>query len=193
MGFFASINDDLQTGKQGPKGIAEQVQALKWSSQGGRPCHQTDGSTINEDAFEDGCHFNVDHQVVKYQDFVNLFMENNAESCLGREVRDIMVSVPTYFDHSQRQAIKDAGVICSLNVLRIINEPEVATKPRGNTEPSTRAMLSLQDESLGETSKSDPELMLRSALWILQMAYLLLQSCPQAQAYQATSGLLGRV
>ena len=98
--------------------------------------------------------------MVNYQDFINFFMEETAESCLGQEVRNIVVSVPAYFDHSQRQAIKDAGVICSLNVLRIINEPEVATKPRGNTEPLTRAMLSLQDESLGGTSKLDSELFL---------------------------------
>ena len=46
----------------------------------------------------------------------------------------------------------------------------------------SRAKLSLQDESPGGTSKANPELMLQSALWILQMAYLLLQSGPQAQA-----------
>ena len=38
-------NDDLRTGNQGPRGAIEQVQASKWSSQGGRPCHQTDRST----------------------------------------------------------------------------------------------------------------------------------------------------
>ena len=67
--------------------------------------------------------------MVNYQDFVNLFMEESAETYLGQEVRNIVVSVPAYFDHSQRQAIKDAGVISSLNVLRVINEPKVVTKP----------------------------------------------------------------
>ena len=68
-------------------------------------------------------------QVVKYQDFVNLFMEKNAETYSGHEVGKIMVSVPAYFDDSQRQAIKDAGAIIELNVLRIIDEPKAATKP----------------------------------------------------------------
>ena len=53
----------------------------------------------------------------------------------------------------------------------------------------SRAKLSLQDESPGETSKVNPELMLQSALWILQMAYLLLQSGPQAQALRPKNEL----
>ena len=134
-----------------------------------------------------------DTKVVNYRDFVSFFMKDTAETYLGHEVRNVVVSVPAYFDDSQHQAIKDAGAISGLNVLRIINEPKAATKPRGISEPSTRAKLSPQDESSEKTSKSDPELMLRSALWILQMAYLLLQSGPQAQASQATGGLLGRV
>ena len=109
-------------------------------------------------------------------------MKETAETYLGREVRNVVVRVPAYFDDSQRQAIEDAGAISSLNVLRIINEPEAVTKSRGITEPASRAKQSPQDESSGKTSKSDPELMLRSALWILQMAYLLLQSGPQAKA-----------
>ena len=120
-------------------------------------------------------------------------MEETAETYLGHEVGNIVVRVPAYFDDSQRQAIRDAGAISGLNVLRIINEPEAATKPRGIPEPSSRAKLSLQDESPGGNSKANPELMLQSALWILQMAFLLLQSGPQAQASQATGGLLGRV
>merc|ERR1719189_1785276 len=42
------------------------------------------------------------------------------------EVKDAVVTVPAYFNDSQRQATKDAGVICGLNVLRIINEPTAA-------------------------------------------------------------------
>ena len=109
-------------------------------------------------------------------------MEETAETYLGHEVGNIVVSVPAYLDDSQRQAIKDASGISGLNVLRIINEPEAVTKSRENTEPTSRAKLSLQDKSPGGTSKANPELMLQSALWILQMAYLLLQSGPQAQA-----------
>ena len=49
-------------------------------------------------------------------------MKETAETHLGHVV-NIVVTVPTYFDDSQRQAIKDAGAIYSLNVLGIINEP----------------------------------------------------------------------
>ena len=49
-----------------------------------------------------------------------------AESYLGEEVTDAVVTVPAYFNDSQRQATKDAGVIAGLNVLRIINEPTAA-------------------------------------------------------------------
>jgi L1 cell adhesion molecule like protein len=45
---------------------------------------------------------------------------------LGKEVKDAIVTVPAYFNDSQRQATKDAGTISGLNVLRIINEPSAA-------------------------------------------------------------------
>merc|ERR1711963_81084 len=53
-------------------------------------------------------------------------MKETAESYLGHEVRDAVVTVPAYFNDSQRQATKDAGVIAGLYVLRIINEPTAA-------------------------------------------------------------------
>ena len=53
-------------------------------------------------------------------------MKQIAESYLGSEVKDAVVTVPAYFNDSQRQATKDAGVIAGLNVLRIINEPTAA-------------------------------------------------------------------
>merc|ERR1712212_219776 len=53
-------------------------------------------------------------------------MKETAESYLGHEVKDAVVTVPAYFNDSQRQATKDAGVIAGLNVLRIINEPTAA-------------------------------------------------------------------
>mgnify|MGYP001419713985 CR=1 FL=1 len=49
-----------------------------------------------------------------------------AESYLGEEVKDAVVTVPAYFNDAQRQATKDAGAIAGLNVLRIINEPTSA-------------------------------------------------------------------
>jgi len=53
-------------------------------------------------------------------------MKETAESYLGHEVKDAVVTVPAYFNDSQRQATKDAGVIAGINVLRIINEPTAA-------------------------------------------------------------------
>ncbi|CAD5226358.1 unnamed protein product [Bursaphelenchus xylophilus] len=53
-------------------------------------------------------------------------MKETAEAFLGSEVKDAVVTVPAYFNDSQRQATKDAGAIAGLNVLRIINEPTAA-------------------------------------------------------------------
>ena len=53
-------------------------------------------------------------------------MKEVAESYLGHEVKDAVVTVPAYFNDSQRQATKDAGAISGLNILRIINEPTAA-------------------------------------------------------------------
>ena len=53
-------------------------------------------------------------------------MKETAESYLGASVKDAVITVPAYFNDSQRQATKDAGVIAGLNVLRIINEPTAA-------------------------------------------------------------------
>merc|ERR1711884_296518 len=49
-----------------------------------------------------------------------------AESYIGKPVKDAVVTVPAYFNDSQRQATKDAGAIAHLNVLRIVNEPTAA-------------------------------------------------------------------
>jgi len=53
-------------------------------------------------------------------------MKETAESYLGTTVTDAVITVPAYFNDSQRQATKDAGTIAGLNVLRIINEPTAA-------------------------------------------------------------------
>jgi len=53
-------------------------------------------------------------------------MKEIAEAYLGREVKNAVITVPAYFNDSQRQATKDAGAISGLNVLRIINEPTAA-------------------------------------------------------------------
>ncbi|OWB58762.1 hypothetical protein B5S28_g4839 [[Candida] boidinii] len=53
-------------------------------------------------------------------------MKETAEAFLGTKVNDAVITVPAYFNDSQRQATKDAGLIAGLNVLRIINEPTAA-------------------------------------------------------------------
>ena len=53
-------------------------------------------------------------------------MKEVAEAYIGEKVTDAVITVPAYFNDSQRQATKDAGVISGLNVLRIINEPTAA-------------------------------------------------------------------
>ena len=58
-------------------------------------------------------------------------MKQIAESYLGYSVTNAVITVPAYFNDSQRQATKDAGTICGLNVLRIINEPVAASVAYG--------------------------------------------------------------
>jgi len=58
-------------------------------------------------------------------------MKETAESYLGEEVTDAVITVPAYFNDAQRQATKDAGTIAGLNVLRIINEPTAAAMAYG--------------------------------------------------------------
>ncbi|XP_066984181.1 heat shock cognate 71 kDa protein [Macrobrachium rosenbergii] len=53
-------------------------------------------------------------------------MKETAEAYLGHTVKDAVITVPAYFNDSQRQATKDAGTISGMNVLRIINEPTAA-------------------------------------------------------------------
>merc|ERR1712110_1137700 len=76
-------------------------------------------------------------------------MKETAEAYLGKTVKDAVVTVPAYFNDSQRQATKDAGVIAGLNVLRIINEPTAATiaygldKKKGDTSESNVLIFDL--------------------------------------------------
>ena len=63
--------------------------------------------------------------------FILANIKNTAEQYLGEKVTDAVITVPAYFDDSQRQATKDAGKIAGLNVLRIINEPTAASLAYG--------------------------------------------------------------
>ena len=63
--------------------------------------------------------------------FILANIKKTAEEYLGEKVTDAVITVPAYFDDSQRQATKDAGKIAGLNVLRIINEPTAASLAYG--------------------------------------------------------------
>src|SRR3989339_1155838 len=63
--------------------------------------------------------------------FILANIKKTAEDYLGEKVTDAVVTVPAYFNDSQRQATKDAGKIARLNVLRIINEPTAAALAYG--------------------------------------------------------------
>ncbi|KAJ2376122.1 Hsp70 ATPase ssc1, partial [Coemansia sp. RSA 2603] len=58
-------------------------------------------------------------------------MKETAESYLGKTIKNAVITVPAYFNDSQRQATKDAGSIAGLNVLRVINEPTAAALAYG--------------------------------------------------------------
>ena len=64
-------------------------------------------------------------------------MKETAEAYLGKEVKHAVITVPAYFNDSQRQATKDAGLIAGLNVLRIINEPTAAAIAYGLEKKGT--------------------------------------------------------
>jgi molecular chaperone DnaK len=63
--------------------------------------------------------------------FILSNIKHSAEEYLGEKISDAVITVPAYFDDSQRQATKDAGKIAGLNVLRIINEPTAASLAYG--------------------------------------------------------------
>lgn len=65
-------------------------------------------------------------------------MKETAENYLGHKVTDAVVTVPAYFNDSQRQATKDAGIIAGLNIKRIINEPTAAALAYGLDKRSSK-------------------------------------------------------
>ncbi|MGD2098270.1 MAG: molecular chaperone DnaK [Desulfobacterales bacterium] len=71
------------------------------------------------------------YSAAEISSFVLADIKHSAEEYLGEKVTDAVITVPAYFDDSQRQATKDAGKIAGLNVLRIINEPTAASLAYG--------------------------------------------------------------
>jgi molecular chaperone DnaK len=71
------------------------------------------------------------HSPAEISSFILAFIKKYAEEYLGETITDAVITVPAYFNDSQRQATKDAGKIAGLNVLRIINEPTAASLAYG--------------------------------------------------------------
>ncbi|KAK7081929.1 hypothetical protein SK128_011868 [Halocaridina rubra] len=84
-------------------------------NEGGKPKIQVDYKGENKKFFPE-----------EISSMVLIKMKETAEAYLGHQVKDAVVTVPAYFNDSQRQATKDAGTISGMNVLRIINEPTAA-------------------------------------------------------------------
>ena len=87
-----------------------------------------------EQAANGDAHINVRGKQLSPAEISSYILANikkSAEDYLGEKVTDAVVTVPAYFNDSQRQATKDAGKIAGLNVLRIINEPTAASLAYG--------------------------------------------------------------
>ena len=72
-------------------------------------------------------------------------MKQTAEDYLGEEIKQAVVTVPAYFNDSQRQATKDAGTIAGLEVLRIVNEPTAAALAYGLDKGGTNEQIAVYD------------------------------------------------
>jgi molecular chaperone DnaK len=87
-----------------------------------------------EQASNGDAHINIkgkSYSPAEISSYILADIKHSAEEYLGEKVSDAVITVPAYFDDSQRQATKDAGKIAGLNVLRIINEPTAASLAYG--------------------------------------------------------------
>ena len=87
-----------------------------------------------EEASNGDVHINIKgkkYSPAEISSYILADIKHSAEEYLGEKVSDAVITVPAYFDDSQRQATKDAGKIAGLNVLRIINEPTAASLAYG--------------------------------------------------------------
>lgn len=76
--------------------------------------------------------------------FILRKLVKDAEAFLGEKIRDVVITVPAYFNDAQRQATKDAGSIAGLNVIRILNEPTAAALAYG-FEKKKKARIAVYD------------------------------------------------
>lgn len=79
------------------------------------------------------------------QQFVVQKMRETAEGYLGRKVKHAVITVPAYFNDSQRQATKDAGTIAGLDVRRVINEPTAAALAYGLEKNAENRVIAVYD------------------------------------------------
>jgi molecular chaperone DnaK len=81
------------------------------------------------------------HSPAEISSFILANIKKAAEEYLGENISDAVITVPAYFNDSQRQATKDAGKIAGLNVLRIINEPTAASLAYGLDKKSDEKIV----------------------------------------------------
>ncbi len=81
------------------------------------------------------------HSPAEISSYILATIKKTAEEYLGETITDAVVTVPAYFNDSQRQATKDAGKIAGLNVLRIINEPTAAALAYGMDKKSEEKIV----------------------------------------------------
>jgi len=98
-----------------------------FAKEGDRPCIQVDYKGEKKDFFPE-----------EISSMVLIKMKEIAEAFLGNEIKNAVVTVPAYFNDSQRASTKDAGAIAGLNVLRIINEPTAAAIAYGLDKQSSQ-------------------------------------------------------
>jgi len=106
-----------------------------------------------EKSSTDNCLINIEYkgerksfQPEEISSMILIKMKETASEYLGEEVTDAVITVPAYFNDSQRQATKDAGAIAGLNVLRIINEPTAAAIAYGlNNKTATEQNVLIFD------------------------------------------------
>lgn len=77
--------------------------------------------------------------------FILGYMKDFAQNYLGEPVQKVVLTVPAYFNDSQRQATKDAGMIAGLDIVRIINEPTAASLAYGFRSDEARKIIAVYD------------------------------------------------
>lgn len=90
--------------------------------------------------------------------FILAKLKKDAEAYLGDEIKDAIITVPAYFNDSQRSATKAAGTIAGLNVLRIINEPTAASLAYGVDKSKKSCTIAVTDAGSGTFDVSILEL-----------------------------------